>query len=226
MPKRRTALRPEFILGMFVSVLAHGLLLGAKPFYRPAEAHIDSGATAIELTLMPSIASTAAAPEPVQPVPQTEPPEPVELHPEPIQASEPQSTEPEIPEPEIIDPPEPAEAPAEPAKTERVDAIAQDGSVEEDKGAVTEAAVQSACRPVYPGMSRRRNEEGIVVLSVDVDAAGVGSNIQIVQSSGHRRLDKAAVKALKKARFSPATRFGKPVASTLTRTFNFQLSDE
>jgi len=68
-------------------------------------------------------------------------------------------------------------------------------------------------------------EEGVVVVSVRVSATGKGSNIRVVRSSGHARLDKAAISALARARFSPATRLGRPVESTLVKTFNFVLTE-
>lgn len=178
-----------------------------KAFQRPAEAHFDSGVVSVELTLLPSIAAVATAePVPVKPEPTAKIVEPID----------------KPPAPDPVDM-EPVQETPEPSMMERVNAIDQDGSPEEDKGAMTKAQPATACAPNYPRISRRRGEEGVVVLSVDVDATGQGSNIQIVQSSGYSRLDKAAVKALKKAQFTPAVRFGQPCDSTLTQTFNFQL---
>ena len=58
--------------------------------------------------------------------------------------------------------------------------------------------------PRYPYLSRANGEEGKVILQVVVDKYGLASEITIVQSSGYRRLDKAATKAVKKWKFQPA----------------------
>jgi protein TonB len=125
-------------------------------------------------------------------------------------------------QPADFKPPEPMEEQPRPS----VASIDQSGSLEEDKGALTEAVAETTIHVSYPAISRRRGEEGIVVLSFDITQNGVVSNIQIKLSSGRKRLDKAAVKAVENARFQPATRFGKPIQSTETKTFNFRLTDD
>ena len=219
MQKRFPALSPGLWFGIAASLLLHGSLLGVKAFHHPAEVQFDSGIVSVELTLIPSIASsTAPKPVPVAPEPTIENPEPVPA------ISEPESVLPESVAEPI--PPEPVQKTPEPAMQESVNGVDQDGSPEENKGAFLQAQTQSHCSPVYPRMSRHRGEEGVVVLAVDVSASGQGSNIQIVQSSSHARLDKAAIKALEKASFAPAIRLGQPQASTLMQTFNFRLTNE
>jgi len=217
MQKRFPALNPGLLFGIAASLLLHGSLLGMKAFQRSAEARFDSGVVSVELTLLPSIASVAE----VQPVP---------VEPEPPQETVETIVEPPEPVPAIIEPeailPESVPEPPMPAVQESANAIEQDGSPEDDQGAYSEAQTRSQCKPVYPGMSRRRGEEGVVVLSVEVSATGQGSNIQIVQSSGHSRLDKAAIKALGNAQFMPAIQFGRPCASTLVHSFNFKLTND
>ncbi|MEN7973173.1 MAG: TonB family protein [Verrucomicrobiota bacterium] len=206
MQQRTTALNPGLLAGIVASVLLHGALLHARARHLPAEAQFDSGEISVELTLMPSIASVAAA----EPVKTTEPqPDPIEEPvPEPIK-------EPAPPEPVQQEMPEPS-----------VDAVEQDGSLEEDKGVLADAVATSPCCPVYPPFSRRRGEEGVVLLALEINADGKVTHVRIEKSSNHKRLDKAAVKAAWKARFSPATRFGKPCASTLVQTFTFKLTND
>jgi len=226
MQKRFPALNPELVFGIAASLLLHGSLFGVKAFQQPAIATFDSGDISVELTLLPSIASVAAEqPAPAKPEPPKEKNEPI------IETLEPA---PPIIEPETVQPveapedppPEPVQEPPEPVIEECVNSVDKDGALDEDKGVFSKAKTQSQCSPLYPRISRRRGEEGIVILSIDVSTFGQGSNIQIVHSSGHSRLDKAAIKAIEKAQFSPAIRFGKPHASTLIQTFNFRLTDE
>jgi protein TonB len=66
--------------------------------------------------------------------------------------------------------------------------------------------------PRYPMESRRRKEQGTVVLSLLVGIDGAVSQINLTHSSGFDRLDKAALEAVRKWRWSPTIRNGDPVA--------------
>jgi protein TonB len=99
-----------------------------------------------------------------------------------------------------------------------------EGDIETDGDAVA-AQILGVSKPKYPGLSRRRNEEGRVVLAVEIRADGTHGSIEIVHSSGHSRLDQAAVQALRRAKFVPAKRNGEPVTSTKQVAFTFRLVD-
>ncbi|HRE17577.1 MAG TPA: energy transducer TonB, partial [Rhodocyclaceae bacterium] len=58
--------------------------------------------------------------------------------------------------------------------------------------------------PPYPGMSRRLNETGRVLLRVKVSPEGLPTDIDIAQSSGYPRLDEAAREAVRGWKFIPA----------------------
>ena len=60
-------------------------------------------------------------------------------------------------------------------------------------------------------------------MEIFVSASGAVSDVRIIASSGYPELDDAAVKAVAAARFSPARRDGRPVASSATLTMNFRL---
>ncbi len=64
--------------------------------------------------------------------------------------------------------------------------------------------------PKYPRLARRRNLEGVVLLSVLVDEFGKVRECEVANSSGHNVLDKAALKAVRCWRFTPGTVGGKP----------------
>lgn len=70
-------------------------------------------------------------------------------------------------------------------------------------------AFHAAVRPVYPRESRRRGEEGTVLLEVEVRPDGRVGMIKILQSSGYPRLDQAAVEALRKAQYVQKSGDGK-----------------
>lgn len=69
----------------------------------------------------------------------------------------------------------------------------------------------SAKPPRYPIESRRKHEQGTVVLTVLVGIDGTVANVSIAKSSGFQRLDSAALDAVARWRWSPATRNGQPV---------------
>jgi TonB family protein len=64
-----------------------------------------------------------------------------------------------------------------------------------------------APKPLYPASALRAGWEGTTVLRVEVSANGTPSTVMVIESSGHRVLDKAAIEAVRSARFQPA-RYG------------------
>lgn len=65
--------------------------------------------------------------------------------------------------------------------------------------------------PRYPIESRRKREQGTVVLALTVGLDGAVENLTIAQSSGFPRLDAAARDAVRNWRWKPTTRDGQPV---------------
>lgn len=65
--------------------------------------------------------------------------------------------------------------------------------------------------PRYPTESRRKREQGTVLLSLVVGLDGRVSSISIGRSSGFARLDDAAMDAVRGWRWSPIIRDGRPV---------------
>lgn len=57
---------------------------------------------------------------------------------------------------------------------------------------------------IYPTLSKRLGEQGTVILNVLVSVSGDVSSIEIKQSSGFERLDKAAVVGVRDWLFEPA----------------------
>ncbi|MDX1485676.1 MAG: TonB family protein [Alphaproteobacteria bacterium] len=79
--------------------------------------------------------------------------------------------------------------------------------------------------PPYPWISRRRGEQGRVVLDVAVTAAGAAAEVRIKRSSGYARLDRAAVAAVRTWRFAPARRGGRAVAGRIDVPITFRLTE-
>ncbi len=66
-----------------------------------------------------------------------------------------------------------------------------------------EETIETAPAPNYPLMARRRGQEGIVHLKIEIEDSGRPIDIRIVQSSGHQILDQAALQAVRRWRFRP-----------------------
>lgn len=77
--------------------------------------------------------------------------------------------------------------------------------------------------PVYPISSRQLGEHGNVMLRLEVSETGIVKSAQIVDSSGYKRLDKAAIDATKSWRCNPPHRNGQPVSAIALQPFNFVL---
>lgn len=156
-----------------------------------------------------------------------EPPEPVPDPPPPLPEEKPVETKPTPPPaakegneqaPETA-PPSPATADAPPpAPAERHDSPS-DGVYDE------RPALRQAIRPIYPLSARRKGQEGSVTCLVHVTERGKAERVEVVRSSGHGSLDEAAVRAIRKARFTPARKNGERVASETRLTFLFRLED-
>ena len=78
--------------------------------------------------------------------------------------------------------------------------------------------------PAYPSISRRLKEEGIVVLELLILPNGAVGEVRIKQSSGFERLDKTAMKAVKRWRYLPAKRGDEPIPYWYLQPLEFSLN--
>jgi bla regulator protein BlaR1 len=76
--------------------------------------------------------------------------------------------------------------------------------------------------PEFTEKARRSKYQGICVISTIVDAQGKPTRVQVVRHLG-MGLDKKAVEAVKRYTFTPAMRFGQPVAVEVNIEVNFVL---
>jgi protein TonB len=82
-------------------------------------------------------------------------------------------------------------------------------------------------QPAYPASARRADIEGVVSVRVRIDTNGLVISARIEKSSSHEVLDTAALQhALKKWRFTPATRDGKPIEAERVIKVVFELKHE
>nr|CRH05391.1 putative TonB family protein [Candidatus Magnetococcus massalia] len=81
-------------------------------------------------------------------------------------------------------------------------------------------------KPSYPMLARRRGLQGTVLLHVQVSDQGAPLDVTIKQGSGYGVLDRAALEAVVRWRFKPATRGGVAILSQVDVPIRFTLSSE
>lgn len=80
-------------------------------------------------------------------------------------------------------------------------------------------------RPAYPLESRRKGEQGRVVLKVWLgNEPGLPRKVDVFTSSGYPRLDRAALDAVKSWQFDPAKRDGKKIEACYLVPITFSLA--
>ncbi|GAB4158754.1 MAG: hypothetical protein Fur0037_26200 [Planctomycetota bacterium] len=222
---------------LILSVLLHGLLIGAGLAHASGERPLR-----IEVHYRPSAASEDRPkamppdPAPIPPVAE-EKPEPPAPRTRALPWPRPETAKPETrsarrsleESPDWLCRVVPLDPPRDPPKerpAERDPHIAEPKEPPKPEAAFVPAVPDETANepPPYPLQSRRLGEQGRVVLSLAIDARGNVVEARIVRSSGHRRLDRAALEALRKWKFLPATRGGHPVATTIEQEVEFVLS--
>lgn len=91
----------------------------------------------------------------------------------------------------------------------------------------TSAVVDArACsKPEYPPQSLRAQEEGLTVLQFLIGADGTAIESKVEKSSGYRRLDEAARRALSLCKFRPGTEDGKAVQSWARIEYQWKIEE-
>lgn len=87
----------------------------------------------------------------------------------------------------------------------------------------TPPAFVERVEPVYPDRARRAGVEGVATVRIRLDARGAILAVELVEPSGHRSLDEAALTAARSSRFAPAARASAGVASEALATYRFEL---
>ncbi len=160
-----------------------------------------------EITEEKKIEQTVEEPEPEEIVEEIEEPEPEKMEEpeevlEEVQDLEPEKTEePEELTEEIEEPEEIVEEIQEPEKIEQV--AQQDNTEDERKKSLLQyqdsikQKIQKNKK--YPRWALRAKHQGIVRIAFEVLSSGNVNNLSLLESSGFKELDEAALKAIKKA---------------------------
>jgi protein TonB len=78
-------------------------------------------------------------------------------------------------------------------------------------------------KPSYPNLSRRLSEQGTVMLRVFVNVTGDATRVDLKESSGFPRLDKAALDAVEGWKFVPAKKGDHAIAAWVVVPIRFSL---
>jgi protein TonB len=167
----------------------------------------------------PPVARPEPEPHPEPPPVRVEtPPEPVPapLPPVPVARIEPETAR-------VAPPPEPVRPPPPPAPV----AVAPPPAPVAESAPITEplygADYLRNPKPVYPIMSRRMGEQGVVLLRVFVTAAGDPREVVLKEGSGYSRLDRAAQDVVQRWKFVPARRGSQAVDAWVLVPIRFSL---
>lgn len=202
----------ERAAGLFVVVVLHAAVLWGLWQHRLIPSPQDA---------MTLLVNFIAPPETVR----KEEPKPPPPRPKPIEKPQPRQIVAETPVVAPTDyvapppPPQPAPAVAAPAAPpvppRPTEPVALGGELS--------VACPDRTPPRYPPQSRRLNEEGVVVLRVELDEQGSVGAARVASGSGYARLDEAALAAVRTWRCNPAQRAGRPVRAVALQPFKFIL---
>jgi periplasmic protein TonB len=96
------------------------------------------------------------------------------------------------------------------------------GGVFRTGGGVSAPSLLSKVEPEYSEEARKAKHQGVVLLYVEVDPSGKAVNIRVLHSLG-LGLDEKAMEAVKKWRFKPGLKDGRPVTVQAQIEVNFRL---
>ena len=225
-----------------LAVAVHGALLFAWRYAPGESAAAAIEGDSVEVALVESAPAAAVAiaeaqppaaqPEPVPQAAPVPPPEPPKKDPEMVLPEPPRPTPPpRTASSAALSPkatPQPAGARKNPAPrnstavTTTGGASAPTGTAAGGASTGKSARASYVMRPVaaYPPESRAAGEQGTVMLRLVVDGSGRPTAVSVARSSGHLRLDRAAVEAGWRCRVRDAS-----AGSQLDAPVRFNLSD-
>ncbi|MEE8336300.1 MAG: energy transducer TonB, partial [Candidatus Neomarinimicrobiota bacterium] len=82
---------------------------------------------------------------------------------------------------------------------------------------------KSKISPKYPKKAREKGYEGTVIVSVFVNEKGKVTETAVIKSIPGSGLDESAINSIKKVRFKPAKKEGKPVGVWISIPVHFRL---
>lgn len=119
------------------------------------------------------------------------------------------------------EPPRLVENPNPPAPPQSLPGAPQTQAPAAGGAYVAAAPLPGSRSPQYPAASLRRGEGGTVRIRVQVTEQGQVGEAEVVEGSGSRALDRAALNAVRGWNFRPAARGGRPASDTVIVPITF-----
>lgn len=205
-------------LALVIVLAVHAVLIALVLTYRFAVSETPAPPRMVTMNLTPPPAPPESV---VTPPPENTPifaPRPLIVLPVPTQPVQVTVDEP----PPVQEPV--SHAPAAPAPSPVVATSPAPAPPQQVSGGDLSSTMIHAPKPRYPVESRRKREQGTVQLTLVLGTDGKVASVRVSRSSGHYRLDEAALKAVRNWRWSPTLRDGVPVQVTGTLALPFELA--
>lgn len=232
MPEILSRIKSEKLVGLLFVLVLHGAALYGLWSYRIIPT-TDEAITLMVNLINPPPPEQPKPPQPKRPQPeQPRPPKPQPIEPPPpehqhlvVEAPVVQPDEPVAYAP----PPPPSPPVAEAATVGEASPVAEAPALPPQpvmlSGDLSVSCPERA-PPEYPAFAKRMNEQGKVVLRVELGEDGRVANATVKISSGHQRLDAAALNAVRTWRCKPFVRNGVAVRAVALQPFSFILEEK
>ncbi|BDY04267.1 energy transducer TonB [Ferrimonas sp. YFM] len=230
----------RYLVATAAALLLQGSLLAAMA--QEPQPSVQSGqvTTAVSLSLATAVNAAPAQPEPQREEQPESKPKP---EPKPKPKTKPQAKQ--KPKPELAPKPEPkpktdtqadpkpepeTRAEAKPQPVKKPPTVAEQ-PVAARQGAkpLPELVTQPAFRtppspPRYPRIAQKRGQQGVALVEVWLNELGDQIKLELLESSGHSSLDRAALAAVKNWQFAPLTQGNQGQSSRVRIPVRFALN--
>lgn len=223
--------RPLYWPGLIVAAALH--LLWLSQTSAPALKSVTKPPQAIMVNWLTATATVAPVPQP-QPAQRASKSEPIAVKTKPRKPAVEQTplitreAEPTATPTAVNEPQPPAQTPSTSPSNDSAAATTNTSPSDEASPAPTSLPHLNADyldnpAPAYPAESRQAGEQGKVLLRVLVNADGNVDQVTLRKTSGHPRLDDAAMETVKQWRFVPAQRASQAVSAWVVIPISFSL---
>jgi protein TonB len=208
---------PVSLICLLLVVVVHAGALGVM-FYGPNAKHVAIQLPTVQGILIPAppaetvqLPSAQETPPPVEPPPEPEKPKPKPEPKKPEPTPKPKPIVKAPPSEKAITQEEQVEESAPPPQAVQQQIATPKAEENNTLGAPVTPPQEDAShlnnpRPAYPSLSRRLREQGTVVLELLIKTDGSVGEVRVKESSGFKRLDNTAMKAVRQWRYTPARR--------------------
>ncbi len=212
---KRVALWVALAHGLVIVALLQAVQHDVESPPRPLPIQLQLQSSSVQASAAKLAAPSKRAVDPVAPQPQRD-----------LLAQQSKDTPPSaIAAPTASVTPAPTRAASMPSNASGPPADSTQSSAAEERQPTVDASFRGNRIPDYPQISRRLGEQGAVVLRVMISPDGRAGEIQLLKGSGHARLDRAAIEAVREWRFVPALKGGRPIAAWYEWRWEFRLEN-